>query len=143
MVTQEGLIDVTINRQPSNFGHEGDEITQTEGMNEDAPKVITKILRTSNTAVFNPHATSERKATIRVINPHYRRNGNPEQMTHIIRGDPTIGATVENPAKCVTEIPVPGYHNFLSDPVFVRNHHEVVNGKILRWRAETYNSEEK
>ena len=58
-------------------------------------------------------------------------------MAMTIMGHPTIGATVENAQNCSTRIPVPGYINFLSDPEFVKKHHQVVNGKILRWRAET------
>ena len=82
-------------------------------------------------------ASTNNKAAIRVYNPSYKRNGNPDFMTHVIRGQPTIGATVENAEHCFTKIPVPSYHNFLSDPVFVKSHHQVINGKLLRWRSET------
>ena len=58
-------------------------------------------------------------------------------MTLMIMGHPTIGTTVENAPNSSTTIPVPGYTNFLADPIFVKQHHQVVNGKILRWRAET------
>ena len=123
--------------QPDGLGHEGDYDNGTDFSEGDEPKIITKIIRTCDVAEFNPFAVSQNKSTIRVINPKYSRNNNPEKMALTIMGHPTVGATVENPPKCSTTIPVPGYTNFLSDPIFVKQHHQVVNGKILRWRAET------
>ena len=139
LITQEGLLDVTIQRQPSGLGHEGDFAVGTDFDDAEEPQIITKIVRTADVAEFNPFAVSQNKATLKVINPKYKRNGNPEKMAMMIMGNPTIGATVENPPNCSTTIPVPGYTNFLSDPVFVKQHHQVVNGKILRWRVETMN----
>ena len=137
-ITQERLIDLIIQRQPSDLGHESNHnILDSDDTQSEEPKVITKLLKTSDTVTFSPTMTTNNKAPIRVFNPYVKRNGNPELMTYVIRGEPTIGATVENPPDCSTVVPVPGYINYLTDPAYIKAHHQVINGKIVRWRSET------
>ena len=97
---------------------------------------MTKILQDKD-ITSSSYATSQNYSNIRIYNPTWTRNESEEKYAEIILGRPVVNTTVRNPPNCVTGVPVPGYTNFLSDPVFVKTHHQVVNRKMLRWRNET------
>ena len=136
LLTQEGLTDVQIVLQPNDFGHEGTVEERDDLANENDPKIITKVLQDRDITTSS-YAQSQNRANLRIFNPTYTRNEDPEKYAEIILGRPVVNTTVRNPPNCSTNIPVPAYTNFLADPVFVRMHHQVVNGKILRWRNES------
>ena len=136
LLTQEGLTDVQVVLQPNDFGHEGIQEERDDLANDDDPKILTKVLQDRDITT-SAYATSQNNASLRIFNPTYTRNDDPDKYAEIMLGRPVVNTTVKNPPHCNTNIPVPAYTNFLSDPVFVRMHHQVVNGKILRWRNES------
>lgn len=71
--------------------------------------------------------------TCHLVHPVSRENEYEGKLADISDGMAVNVMTTTN-TKSATYIPIKGYKNYLVDPVYVRELHKQVNGKIVQWR---------
>ena len=106
--------------------------------NHNNNNVISGILNESDvTQYVYPPAQHEKKLTLFVNRPTFTKNLDPEKMDDVSIGLPVVDITVKNANNATTQVPIGQYHSYLTDPTFIKQHHQTVNGKILQWRTNT------